>query len=313
MKSRRPWIAIVAVMVALTHCSFSGNVVRLIKDGDPPVFKESKFNASIETKNVGGEMMNGNFMKPTSGRVIRFSIEGRELALSRTTIEKGTINTREFGLIRLLFSPDGSYIVLLSLDQLNHLGRFLDTTPLSIDWIRVDGGPRGDFYLSATEVTFDQYDLFCKDQACFSPPADFGRGQQPVIYVSVSDAVAFCEWLSKKTGEVIRLPEEDEWEFAAKGGRNDRSYEYSGSKNISDVAWFDENSQGQAHLVGTLKPNEIGAYDMCGNVWEWCGTKGAVRGGAWDSSHGNCRWSARDVFSDWSRLSNLGFRVMRQK
>ena len=184
---------------------------------------------------------------------------------------------------------------------------------LGIRWVFVQGGPGGDFYMSATEVTFDQFDEFCDATGYQKPSANFGRGKQPVIEVNVSDAVAFCKWLSKKTGTSVRLPEENEWEYAAKGGNKSKGFEYSGSNAIDDVAWYNGNSGRKTHEVATKKPNELGIYDMSGNMWEWCGTSGAIRGGSWFSVVNYCRVSYRGGGNPGGRYIDRGFRVLQKK
>ena len=140
---------------------------------------------------------------------------------------------------------------------------------IGIKWILVEGGPGGAFYISATEITFDQYELFCKATGYEEPDSNFGRGKQPVINVDVADAMAFCKWLSSETGTIVRLPEEDEWEYAARGGKEGKGYQYSGSDVIQEIAWYNGNSGEMSHEVGTKHPNELGLFDMSGYVWEW--------------------------------------------
>jgi hypothetical protein len=183
-----------------------------------------------------------------------------------------------------------------------------------ITWILVEGGQKGDFYISATEVTFDQYDAFCEATGKERPSDQgWGRGKRPVINVNVVDALAFCNWLSKETGKTIRLPEEDEWEFAAKGGKKSNGYSYSGSNNVGDVAWYDGNSGNKTHEVAKKQPNELGIYDMSGNVWEWCGSSGVIRGGSWGSGVDYCRVSFRFDYDPDIRYSAYGFRLLQKK
>ena len=93
--------------------------------------------------------------------------------------------------------------------------------PLDIKWIFVEGGPGGDYYISATEVTFDQYDKFCEATSYTKPEASFGRGKQPVVNVNVADAVAYCDWLSKETRTTVRLPEDTRMDICCRRGEQE--------------------------------------------------------------------------------------------
>jgi formylglycine-generating enzyme required for sulfatase activity len=153
----------------------------------------------------------------------------------------------------------------------------------------------------------------------------------PVIHVSWNDAKAYCEWLSRKTGQSFRLPTEAEWEYAARGGNKSRGYKYSGGSNINDVAWYTSTTNDSGTKpVGTKSPNELGIYDMSGNVWEWCqdwygdyssgsqynpsgpssGSYRVLRGGSWSHDAKYCRVSDRSYSTPDLRSRYLGFRVV---
>ncbi|MFN0204126.1 MAG: SUMF1/EgtB/PvdO family nonheme iron enzyme [Bacteroidia bacterium] len=157
--------------------------------------------------------------------------------------------------------------------------------------------------------------------------------EHPVCHLSWNDAQAFCKWLSEKTGEKFRLPTEAEWEYAARGGKMSQNYRYAGSNIISDVAWYTQNSNGIEHAVGELKPNELGLYDMSGNVWEWCsdaylenfyanspasdpkcdvqGEKRVLRGGSWYNPEKSCVVSHRGKNKANASYGNASFRIAR--
>ena len=151
----------------------------------------------------------------------------------------------------------------------------------------------------------------------------------PVEEVSWDDCQTFIQKLNQLTGRRFRLPTEAEWEYAARGGSKSRGYKYSGSNNIGDVAWYDVNSSRKTHPVKTKLANELGLYDMSGNVWEWCqdrygsyssgsqtnptgpssGSFRVYRGGGWFSNARFCRVSVRDYYSPGVTTFNLGLRL----
>jgi hypothetical protein len=171
------------------------------------------------------------------------------------------------------------------------------------------------FYIGKYEVTQGQWKAIMGNN-----PSNFSGDNLPVEMVSWNDVQEFISRLNAATGRQYRLPAESEWEFAARGG-NANSFcpggcEYSGSNNIGGVAWYTDNSGSRTHPVGTKSPNELGIYDMSGNVWEWCEDwydsshlYRVLRGGSWDSYASSCRVSFRADDSPGSRYNSGGFRL----
>jgi len=164
------------------------------------------------------------------------------------------------------------------------------------------------FHMGACEVTFDEYDRFCTDTSRRrADDGGRGRGTLPLLNVDWYDAVAYCNWLSEREGLVpcfsgtgkrtecdflatgYRLPTEAEWEFAARGGRQSRGFMYAGSDDPDEVAWYEATAGDQPRPVGQQLPNELGLYDMSGNLFEWC----------WD-------WYARDYYASSPEADPLG-------
>ena len=156
-----------------------------------------------------------------------------------------------------------------------------------------------------------------------------GSTKKPVEKVSWNDCQTFIQKLNQLTGRKFRLPTEAEWEFAARGGNSSRGYKYSGSNTLGNVAWYEDNSGETTHDVKTKAPNELGIYDMSGNVWEWCqdwygdysseaqtnpkgptsGSYRVYRGGSWFYDARRCRSANRNTYVPACANEELGFRL----
>ncbi|MBK8703465.1 MAG: formylglycine-generating enzyme family protein [Saprospiraceae bacterium] len=237
---------------------------------------------------------------------------------------------------------------------------------LDLDLVFVEGGS---FYMGAVKEDQEAYDWEKPDHKVVVPSFYIGKypvtqrlwravmgGEEQVSYfegdkrpktdVSWEDIKVFLESLNnlpevqvyfqelEPKGTLFRLPTEAEWEFAARGGTKSRGFRYAGSDKLKEVGWYDENSYDETKPVGLKFPNELGLYDMSGNVWEWCeddwhfGYEGApddgkawidvpdrgglrvLRGGGYFGSPRDCRCSSRGDRSPGDRYSSLGFRLV---
>ncbi|MDR0971006.1 MAG: formylglycine-generating enzyme family protein [Bacteroidales bacterium] len=182
------------------------------------------------------------------------------------------------------------------------------------------------FKISKYEITQEQYQRIMGINPSYNASGD----NYPVENVSWNDAQEFCKRLSDSTGKQYRLPTEAEWEYAARGGNKSKGYKYSGSNNIDEVAWYYSNNGNKTYLVGQKLPNELGIYDMSGNVWEWCsdnyghytteaqtnpigsytGSNRVNRGGSWDYDATYCRVANRSYDVPNAIGDMVGFRVV---
>ena len=182
-----------------------------------------------------------------------------------------------------------------------------------------------DYYMGKYEVTQNLWKAVMGRN-----PSKFKGDDLPVEKVSWDDCQEFISKLNSMTGRKFRLPTEAEWEYAARGGKKSRGYQYSGSSKMSEVAWYTANSGSKTHPVGKKQANELGLYDMTGNVLEWCqdwygsyvsssqtnptgafsGFFRVFRGGSWYGNAGNCRSSCRDSYNPGNRNFDLGLRLV---
>jgi formylglycine-generating enzyme required for sulfatase activity len=183
-----------------------------------------------------------------------------------------------------------------------------------------------DYYIGQTEVTQALWTAVMGTN-----PSKFRGNNLPVECVSWEDCQLFVQKLSDMTGLHFRLPTEAEWEFAARGGVKSRGYKYVGSDDVDSVAWYGVNSGQKTHSIAGKKPNELGIYDMSGNVWEWCqdwhepytaesqenpqgaseGEKPVIRGGCWHYNPIQCTPTYRYSYYDRTGSgASTGFRIV---
>lgn len=230
--------------------------------------------------------------------------------------------------MKMVYVEGGSFRMGATPEQ----GSDADSDESPVHTVRLDS-----YYMAECEVTQAQWEKIMgttiyqqRDKANTQWPMRGVGDNNPMYYVSWEEAQAFCRELSAKTGKTYLLPTEAQWEYAARGGNKSKGYKYSGSYAIDAVAWYDSNSGSATHWVKQKRANELGLYDMSGNVWEWCsdwkgsyssseqsnptgagsGQYRVLRGGGWSGDAGDCRVSDRDFNAPSYRSNCYGFRVV---
>jgi formylglycine-generating enzyme required for sulfatase activity len=181
------------------------------------------------------------------------------------------------------------------------------------------------FNIGKYEISVAEFKSFCNATSRAMPsdsdnPDNPDISAYPVESIIFDDAIAYCKWLSEITGKKYRLPTSAEWEFAARGGLKSNGYLYSGSNDPDAVAWYNKNSAQERKKAGSKKPNELGIYDMSGNMGEWCSDFGGpnnnyedyriIRGGTYMDSPVFLEVTVSSNGSPAKRYGNYGFRVV---
>ena len=269
-------------------------------------------------KAVSGDA--GKKVKPGYNRSIKWDVlaDREKLSGNRIVFEVRTNKPDDLG-IALVFVKGGTFTMGCTSEQSD-----CDSDEKPTHRVTVS-----DFYMGKYEVTQKQWrEIMGNNPSKFS-----GCDNCPVEQVSWNDVQKFIKKLNQKTGKKYRLPTEAEWEYAARGGveTHGRASLYAGSNNIGEVAWYKSNSGSKTHPVGQKKPNELGLFDMTGNVWEWCndwygdyssssqtnpkgpasGSFRVLRGGGWISGARGCRVAIRGINGPDFRSNFNGFRLVR--
>lgn len=244
------------------------------------------------------------------------------------------------------------FVLLFSAFQINSQNQVFTVNGVSFKMIDVEGGTfmmgadidasleekpvhkvnLSSFAIGETEVTQELWQAVMKNN-----PSEFKGLNRPVETISWNDCQVFIRKLNEITGKSFRLPTEAEWEYAARGGKKSKGYLYAGSNKADDVAWYGD-LHGETKNVASKIPNELGLYDMSGNVLEWCqdfygidyymfstlndpkgpssGSERVTRGGGCGSLMRNCRVSYRKQFSASKpdhKFHFCGFRLVLDK
>jgi formylglycine-generating enzyme required for sulfatase activity len=330
--------------------SNSSGGMRLVLDMDnSPKFRMSETVIKVyEGKSMTVNILNGGGSYTVAGGTdfVSTSINGNQLTL--TGIATGTTT------VHVTDAATGATAIIAVIVPDRHVEEFT-VNGVTFAMVSVNGGTftmgatdeQGDDALDrekpAHQVTLSSYRIGETEvtqelwvAVMGSNPSNFSSRNGypenlslPVEYVSWNSCQTFISKLNELTGEHFRLPTEAEWEFAARGGTRSMGFKYAGSNDIDAVAWYKDNSNSITHTVGSKAPNELGLYDMSGNVWEWCqdwfdnysssaqtdptgpatGTICVYRGGGWSNSASYSRVSSRSGRNPTNVFINIGLRL----
>lgn len=233
----------------------------------------------------------------------------------------------EFYVAKHWMAPTGFLPEVKTMIGLDMARKFLESQGWPVDMVRVEGGrlevPAGseselgnvlevqEFYISRYLVTQEVWRTIMG----FDPKSlQFKHCDRcPVESVSWNDCLEFLERLNEKTGMEFRLLSKVEWEYAARGGMKSNGFEFAGSNELDRVGWYSMNSDEKTHPVGQMDPNELGLYDVSGNVWEWCQDAEDIYrvlcGGSWGFAARYCRVTYRNFMRPDGRNGSVGFRL----
>ncbi|GGN12418.1 hypothetical protein GCM10010967_55600 [Dyadobacter beijingensis] len=304
----------VKVLVTLAPSNYPLGIKDILPGGDTPVvWTHTKYN--MVYMNMGhGDKVLSDFMQNNMIANALLWLGKRKTGVSRKTLPE----LRPGDYPELVTVPGGTF-------RMGSDGNGRDEAPAHSITLK-------NFSIAKTETTVAQWRVFCHATGRAMPdlPGWGWHENHPVVNVSWDDCVAYCHWLSAQTGRRYRLPTEAEWEFAAAGGAQAHGNAFSGAAEIDSVGWYAATGYG-TKPVATKKPNELGLFDMTGNVWEWVsdwydaayyaaspaadpagpanGVYKVYRGGAWSVPASNCRISYRNVVPPSSSNFNRGFRI----
>ena len=282
---------------------------------------KGKFDVQVPPKNIKIIWNISKDIKKTVMGKIDIKLKCEKLITRPIIIPDGLIyyGKNDKGFYEYKNKKDGSILVYIPAGSFSMGSNSGSDDEKPVHSVYLDG-----YFISKYEITFDQYDRFCKKTIRWKLDDEgWGRGKYPVINVWWDGAVTYCKWVG------LSLPTEAQWEKASRGGEN---YKYSGSDDLNSVGWYYKNSGRKTHPVGEKKANGYGLFDMSGNVEDWCadwygkryyksspknnpkgpssGKCRVHRGGCWISGAFDCRCARRDYYVPlYSQF--IGFRPVK--